>query len=80
MGEIVFVSPEINPVSGQVRVWAEVDNLQGYLKPGMRATMTVDVRQGEENSRNAVQKVPHSIVGVQGDALTVEAPPRNQQP
>jgi macrolide-specific efflux system membrane fusion protein len=38
-GKIVFVSPEINPVNGQVRIWAEVDNRDGILKPGMRTRM-----------------------------------------
>jgi len=28
-GKVVFVSPEINPVNGQARVWAEIDNSSG---------------------------------------------------
>ncbi|MCO8120400.1 efflux RND transporter periplasmic adaptor subunit [Stieleria sp. TO1_6] len=40
-GKIVFVSPEIDPVNGQVRVWAEVENPQGHLRPGLRAKMTI---------------------------------------
>jgi multidrug efflux pump subunit AcrA (membrane-fusion protein) len=40
-GKIVFVSPEINPVNGQVRIWAEVDNKDGILKPGLRTRMTL---------------------------------------
>jgi macrolide-specific efflux system membrane fusion protein len=40
-GKIVFVSPEISPVNGQVRVWAEVDNKDGLLKPGLRPRMTI---------------------------------------
>jgi RND family efflux transporter MFP subunit len=40
-GEIVFVSPEIDPVNGQVRVAAEVNNLSGRLRPGLRARMTI---------------------------------------
>jgi macrolide-specific efflux system membrane fusion protein len=38
-GKIVFVSPEINPVNGQVRIWAEVENKDGILKPGLRSKM-----------------------------------------
>jgi macrolide-specific efflux system membrane fusion protein len=38
-GKIVSVSPEINPVSGQVRIWAEVENKDGILKPGLRTKM-----------------------------------------
>ncbi len=40
-GTIVFVSPEVDPITGQVRVWAEVDNRGGKLRPGQGATMLV---------------------------------------
>ena len=40
-GTIVFVSPEVDPISGQVRVWAEIDNRNGRLRPGQPAEMTV---------------------------------------
>jgi macrolide-specific efflux system membrane fusion protein len=40
-GKVVFISPEINPVNGQVRIWAEVDNKDGILKPGMRTRMVL---------------------------------------
>jgi macrolide-specific efflux system membrane fusion protein len=40
-GKVVFVSPEINPVNGQVRIWAEVDNKDGILKPGLRPKMKI---------------------------------------
>ena len=42
-GVLKFVSPEINPVDGRTRVWAEVENRDLLLRPGMRASMTVDV-------------------------------------
>ncbi len=44
-GKIVFVSPEIDAVNQQVLVWAEVENPapQLVLRPGMKATMTVEV-------------------------------------
>jgi multidrug resistance efflux pump len=42
-GTIVFVSPEINPVNGQIRVWAEVDNRDHILHPGTRGTLTIDM-------------------------------------
>lgn len=32
--KITFVSPEANPVNGQVRVWAEIDNAGGALRAG----------------------------------------------
>jgi len=40
-GKIVFVHPEIDPVNGQIRVWAEVDNKDGWLLPGDRGTLRV---------------------------------------
>ncbi|QDV42151.1 Macrolide export protein MacA [Stieleria neptunia] len=40
-GTIVFVSREIDPVNGQVRIWAEIDNHDGRLQPGHRAHMSI---------------------------------------
>jgi multidrug efflux pump subunit AcrA (membrane-fusion protein) len=40
-GSIVFVSPEVDPITGQVRVWAEIDNRDGRLRPGQAAKMIV---------------------------------------
>jgi macrolide-specific efflux system membrane fusion protein len=42
-GKVVFVSPEINPVNGQARVWAEIDNREGLLRPGLRPRMTIQL-------------------------------------
>src|SRR5262249_9809728 len=43
-GKIVFVSHEIDAVTQQVLVWAEVDNPgpQFTLRPGMKAAMAVE--------------------------------------
>ena len=41
-GHIVFVNPEIDPLNSQVRVWAEVENPELKLRPGMQATLTID--------------------------------------
>jgi multidrug efflux pump subunit AcrA (membrane-fusion protein) len=43
-GKIVFVSPEIDAVTQQVLVWAEVDNPgpQFTLRPGMKAAMALE--------------------------------------
>lgn len=38
-GAITFISPEINPVNGQIRVWAEVENKGLQLRPGQRGTL-----------------------------------------
>jgi RND family efflux transporter MFP subunit len=40
-GKIVFVSPEVDPITSQVRVWAEIDNRDGRLRPGQQARMVV---------------------------------------
>lgn len=40
-GEVVFVSPEINPVSGEVRFRAEVVNKNAMLMPGLRGSLTI---------------------------------------
>jgi multidrug efflux pump subunit AcrA (membrane-fusion protein) len=42
---VTFVSPEIDPVNGQVLVWAEVDNpAPAYvLRPGMRAALSIEL-------------------------------------
>jgi multidrug efflux pump subunit AcrA (membrane-fusion protein) len=47
----VFVSPEVDPVNGQVRVLAEVDNPDGVLRPGLRATMTIGPRPATATRR-----------------------------
>lgn len=40
-GKIVFVSPEVDPITRQVRVWAEIDNHDARLRPGQPARMTI---------------------------------------
>jgi macrolide-specific efflux system membrane fusion protein len=41
-GKIVFLDPEIDPVNGQIRIWAEVQNKGLRLRPGMRAKTTIE--------------------------------------
>jgi RND family efflux transporter MFP subunit len=41
-GKIAFISPEVDPITGQVRVWAEVENRDGKLRPGQAAKMKVN--------------------------------------
>ncbi len=47
-GRIVFVSPEVDPVNGQVRVWAEIDNRDLKLRPGLHGSMTIAAAEREE--------------------------------
>ncbi len=41
-GKVVFVSPEVDPVNGQVRVWAEVDNPDLRLQPGLHGSLRIE--------------------------------------
>ena len=40
-GKLVFVDVGVEPVSGQMRVWAEVPNPDGLLRAGLPARMTI---------------------------------------
>ena len=40
-GTLKFISPETDPVTGQVRVWAEIDNSAGQLRPGQQGQMVL---------------------------------------
>ena len=40
-GRIVFVDVSVEPVSGTVRVWAEVENSGNLLRAGLSAKMTI---------------------------------------
>jgi RND family efflux transporter MFP subunit len=41
-GELRFVSPEMDPVTRQVRVWAALDNAKGGLRPGQQGSITIE--------------------------------------
>ncbi len=43
VGELMFVSPEIDPVNGQVRFWAEIDNPKTVLRPGQMGELRIVV-------------------------------------
>lgn len=47
-GVVVFVSPEQDPVNGNVRVWVEVKNTKKRLRPGSRGRVRLFGIQGEE--------------------------------
>jgi RND family efflux transporter MFP subunit len=50
-GKIVFVSPEIDPVNGQVRVWAEIENPRLELRPGLHGSMVIEREVGVKKAR-----------------------------
>jgi macrolide-specific efflux system membrane fusion protein len=41
-GKVSFVSPEVDPITGQVRVWAEIENASGHLRPGQNVRMVIE--------------------------------------
>ncbi len=55
-GEIVFVSPEVNPVNGQVRLWAEVDNKDLLLRPGQSATLVIEDELSAQSTRRTANR------------------------
>ncbi len=44
-GKITFVDPEVNPVNGQFRVWAEFENREQLLRPGLHGNLTIDAAE-----------------------------------
>lgn len=42
VGKVAFVSPEVDPITGQVRMWAEIDNAAGKLRPGQNVRMVIE--------------------------------------
>lgn len=61
-GRVVFISPEINPVDGRVRIRAEFKNPGSRLRPGMRATLTITPRGASEGEQAGDQQPPAAAV------------------
>jgi macrolide-specific efflux system membrane fusion protein len=40
-GRVTFVHSEVNPVNGQLDFWAEIENPDLQLRPGLRASLTI---------------------------------------
>ena len=47
-GKVVFVSPEVNTLNGNVSVWVEFENSDGRLRPGLQATAIVENPRGDK--------------------------------
>ena len=41
---ITFIHPEANPIDGQIRFWAEIDNKKNTLRPGLRGVLKLEVK------------------------------------
>lgn len=50
-GEIIFVHPEADPVNGQIRIWAEIENRDRMLRPGQRGQLTITLKDKDEAKR-----------------------------
>ncbi len=50
-GRIVFVHPEVNPVKAQLRIWAEIDNRDLRLRPGLQGRLTIHLPAKENGKR-----------------------------
>jgi macrolide-specific efflux system membrane fusion protein len=48
-GQVVFVSPEVQPVNSQVRFWAEFENEDLKLRPGLTASVSIEAAPTTEN-------------------------------
>jgi macrolide-specific efflux system membrane fusion protein len=40
-GTLVFINPEVDPVNGQIRFWAEIENRDHRLRPGLSGAMKI---------------------------------------
>ena len=41
-GKLIFVSPEVDPVNDQVRVFADIENPDLTLRPGLRGSLVIE--------------------------------------
>jgi multidrug efflux pump subunit AcrA (membrane-fusion protein) len=48
VGKVSFISPIANPVNGQVRIFLDVDNSKGELRPGVNVTAELIHRSAQE--------------------------------
>lgn len=51
-GTVTFVDPEIDSITGQYRIWAEIDNPNGRLRPGHHPVMRVKQVQSSSAADN----------------------------
>ena len=49
-GKVSFVSPELQPVTGQVRLWATVANPGGKVGSGASGSLTIAGKAAEETN------------------------------
>jgi membrane fusion protein, multidrug efflux system len=54
-GKIVFVDVTAQPVSGRIRIWAEVENQENLLRAGLPAKMTIETGNAK-NQESGVRR------------------------
>ncbi len=54
-GKVVFVSPDANPVNGQVRIYLEIDNSEGDFRPGMRVKAFIPTHSNSPNTTTSTR-------------------------
>jgi multidrug efflux pump subunit AcrA (membrane-fusion protein) len=59
-GRISFVSPEADPINQEVRIWAEFDNDEPRLSPGMLATIRIAPASSKPNPAASASVPPRS--------------------
>lgn len=52
-GKVTFISPEINPVNNQVKIWAEIDNPKLALRPGLQGRLMIRLPATSADTANA---------------------------
>ncbi len=72
---ITFVSPEINPVNGEVRLWVELENEGGEILPGMRMTLTIEPTTAADGAPGAVADTGSADTGIADTGIAIEAAP-----
>lgn len=55
-GKLIFVSPEIDPINGDFRVVAEVENRQLLLRPGLSVSMTIHLENASATAEANPQR------------------------
>ena len=53
-GEVIFVSPEANPVNSTIRVWVEIQNTDLQLVPGLLGTIELVLEKPKDNDKPQV--------------------------
>jgi macrolide-specific efflux system membrane fusion protein len=49
-GKVTFVSPEVNPVNAQIRIYADIENPDLRLRPGTRGKLSISLENLEQEN------------------------------